>query len=388
MSSADRPIWPGVEPGARVTSSREIGSNHNHDLGLARELICRRRRGRGGRRQVPALPRRVAVSAARRCGGHADGHGGPARDVRCRGAAVRVAASSCATRPATRRSRSCARRLTRPPSASSPSSTCRRSRSPRPSSTTSRCCAAAARLRRPLICSTGLSTIGDIAEAIAAVEAEWPDPEVVLLQCASAYPLPPEQADLRVIETLRHAFGVPTGLSDHTMDAERSTGRRGGGGRRAHREALHARPLPARAPTTRSPSSRTSCAGWSRASVSSRRCASTSASRTVDAALRGRDGDPGRRRKRIMPAEAGRCTQTTSAASTPYATSPPARRCSAENLRVLRSERNLVPGLHPALLGAGMWGRRRRGARRGRGPAVAQPRPHRRRMRVRTAGRR
>ena len=79
----------------------------------------------------------------------------------------------------------------------------------------------AARLRRPLICSTGLSTIGDIAEAIGAVEAEWPDPAVVLLQCASAYPLPPEQAGLRVIETLRHAFGVPTGLSDHTMDAER-----------------------------------------------------------------------------------------------------------------------------------------------------------------------
>ncbi|MGH2888743.1 MAG: N-acetylneuraminate synthase family protein [Solirubrobacteraceae bacterium] len=80
---------------------------------------------------------------------------------------------------------------------------------------------AAARLHHPLICSTGLSTIGDIAEAIVTIEDEWPEPEVVLLQCASAYPLPPEQANLGVIETLRRTFGVHAGLSDHTMEAER-----------------------------------------------------------------------------------------------------------------------------------------------------------------------
>ncbi len=81
---------------------------------------------------------------------------------------------------------------------------------------------AAARLRRPLICSTGLATIGDIHEAITTIRSEWPEPQLVLLQCVSAYPLPPEQSNLGVIETLRRTFGVPTGLSDHTMDPERT----------------------------------------------------------------------------------------------------------------------------------------------------------------------
>jgi N-acetylneuraminate synthase len=77
---------------------------------------------------------------------------------------------------------------------------------------------AAAGLRKPLICSTGLSTLGEIEEAMAAVRSVWAEAEVVLLQCVSAYPLPADQSNLGVIETLGRAFGVPVGLSDHTTD--------------------------------------------------------------------------------------------------------------------------------------------------------------------------
>jgi len=41
--------------------------------------------------------------------------------------------------------------------------------------------------------------------------------EIVLLKCTSAYPAPPEEANLRTIPHLAEAFGVPVGLSDHTL---------------------------------------------------------------------------------------------------------------------------------------------------------------------------
>ena len=77
-----------------------------------------------------------------------------------------------------------------------------------------------ARLHLPLLCSTGISTLSDIEEALHVIRSEWPDPEVVLLQCVSSYPLPEEQSNLRVIATLRQAFGLPVGVSDHTADSE------------------------------------------------------------------------------------------------------------------------------------------------------------------------
>lgn len=80
----------------------------------------------------------------------------------------------------------------------------------------------AARLQRPLICSTGLCTMGDIDEAVSTVRDEWHEAQLVLLQCVSAYPLPADESNLAVIATLSAAFGVPTGLSDHTIEPERT----------------------------------------------------------------------------------------------------------------------------------------------------------------------
>lgn len=67
----------------------------------------------------------------------------------------------------------------------------------------------------PLIVSTGMATLAEVEEALTAA-AEAGAPAVGLMQCTSVYPAPVERINLRAMETLRAAFAVPTGLSDHT----------------------------------------------------------------------------------------------------------------------------------------------------------------------------
>ncbi len=69
---------------------------------------------------------------------------------------------------------------------------------------------------KPIIMSTGMATLGEIEEAVAAIRDTGND-QIALLKCTSAYPAPPEEMDLRTIPHLAEAFGVPTGLSDHTL---------------------------------------------------------------------------------------------------------------------------------------------------------------------------
>ncbi len=68
----------------------------------------------------------------------------------------------------------------------------------------------------PLIISCGMASYGEIEDALAAV-ATTGNRQVALLRCASLYPAPPEIMNLRSIATMRAAFGVPVGLSDHTL---------------------------------------------------------------------------------------------------------------------------------------------------------------------------
>jgi N,N'-diacetyllegionaminate synthase len=69
--------------------------------------------------------------------------------------------------------------------------------------------------RRPLIVSTGMSDMGEVSLAVETIRdaAEVP---IVLLHCVSLYPAPAAGSNLRAMDTMRAAFGVPVGFSDHT----------------------------------------------------------------------------------------------------------------------------------------------------------------------------
>jgi N-acetylneuraminate synthase len=73
-----------------------------------------------------------------------------------------------------------------------------------------------ARTGKPLILSTGMATPDEIGEALSAARAAGAT-QLALLKCTSAYPAPPEEMNLRTIPDMQARFGVPVGLSDHTL---------------------------------------------------------------------------------------------------------------------------------------------------------------------------
>jgi len=66
----------------------------------------------------------------------------------------------------------------------------------------------------PVIISTGVSKLGDIEKALDILGTE----NVTLLHCITCYPAPETEYNLRILQSLRSIFGVPTGISDHSLD--------------------------------------------------------------------------------------------------------------------------------------------------------------------------
>ncbi|MDC1038566.1 N-acetylneuraminate synthase family protein [Candidatus Marinimicrobia bacterium] len=73
-----------------------------------------------------------------------------------------------------------------------------------------------ARTGKPIIISTGMSTLGQIEEAVGVVMEEG-NKNLILLHCNSSYPAAPHEMNLKVINNLQRLFKIPVGLSDHTF---------------------------------------------------------------------------------------------------------------------------------------------------------------------------
>ncbi len=69
---------------------------------------------------------------------------------------------------------------------------------------------------KSIILSTGMSTLGEVEEALNVIRSEGVR-DVVLLHCVSNYPAKIEDVNLRAMETLEQTFKVPVGFSDHTL---------------------------------------------------------------------------------------------------------------------------------------------------------------------------
>jgi N-acetylneuraminate synthase len=75
---------------------------------------------------------------------------------------------------------------------------------------------AVAREGAPMIISTGMASLGETERAVAAARGAGCR-DLLLLYCVSGYPTPAEEANLRTLPNLAAAFGLPVGLSDHTL---------------------------------------------------------------------------------------------------------------------------------------------------------------------------
>jgi N,N'-diacetyllegionaminate synthase len=73
-----------------------------------------------------------------------------------------------------------------------------------------------AQKKKPVILSTGMSTLGEIEEALRIIQWEGVK-DIILLHCVSCYPAKMEDMNLKAMETLKYAFKLPVGLSDHTI---------------------------------------------------------------------------------------------------------------------------------------------------------------------------
>lgn len=73
-----------------------------------------------------------------------------------------------------------------------------------------------AKTGKPIIMSTGMATLAEIDEAVQTAR-DAGCKELALLKCTSGYPADPAEMNLRTIPHMAEAFGVPVGLSDHTL---------------------------------------------------------------------------------------------------------------------------------------------------------------------------
>ncbi len=74
---------------------------------------------------------------------------------------------------------------------------------------------------KPIILSTGMANLGEIEQALnILIKAGTPKDKITVLHCNTEYPTPFEDVNLLAMKTIRKAFGVKVGYSDHTAGIE------------------------------------------------------------------------------------------------------------------------------------------------------------------------
>jgi len=78
---------------------------------------------------------------------------------------------------------------------------------------------------KPIILSTGMCSLGEVEQAIRIIEENQPDIDdnyspLILMHCTTNYPCPYEEVNLKAMLTLKEAFKLPVGYSDHSMGIE------------------------------------------------------------------------------------------------------------------------------------------------------------------------
>jgi N-acetylneuraminate synthase/N,N'-diacetyllegionaminate synthase len=68
---------------------------------------------------------------------------------------------------------------------------------------------------KPILLSTGMSFLSEVADAIFTLRSAGAK-EILLMHCVSAYPAPPQNMNLRALQTLQSYFELSVGLSDHS----------------------------------------------------------------------------------------------------------------------------------------------------------------------------
>ena len=79
---------------------------------------------------------------------------------------------------------------------------------------------------KPIILSTGMSTLQEVKQAVKTIQKNQKHPQnfdyspLTILHCTTNYPCPYEEVNLRAMQTLRDTFHIPVGYSDHTLGIE------------------------------------------------------------------------------------------------------------------------------------------------------------------------
>jgi len=76
-----------------------------------------------------------------------------------------------------------------------------------------------AKLKKPIILSTGMCTLEEVRRSVGAILNEGND-QLALMHCVSDYPTKYEEVNLKAIKTMQEEFGLPVGFSDHTIGPE------------------------------------------------------------------------------------------------------------------------------------------------------------------------